>query len=89
MALIVRGIQQGFVEMKNMIQNEHDPNFPDIFGKVVAKQREDYLTKERGFHVFKLYKQRLFSTLYPVLLEMANKMDLGTDNCRAAHQRAI
>jgi len=89
MALIVRGNQQGFAAMKNMIQFEHDPSFSELFGRVIAKQRDDYLTKERGFHVFKFYKQRLFSTLYPVLLEMVNKMDLGTENCKTNHQRAI
>ena len=72
-----------------MIQFEQDQNFPELFGRVVAKQRDDYLTKEHGFHVFKLYKQRLFSTLYPLLLEMVNKMDLGSDECRVNHQRAI
>ena len=28
--------------------------------------------------MLKLYKQRLFSTLYPTLLEMLNKMDQGS-----------
>jgi hypothetical protein len=42
-----------------------------LFGKIVAKSRDHYLTKEHGFNnVFKLYKQRLFSTLYPSLLDM-------------------
>ena len=79
MSLIVRGNQKGYSALKDMIASEKDPSFSSYFGKIVAKQRDDYLTKENGFHVFKLYKQRLFSTLYPVLLELVNKMDTATE----------
>jgi hypothetical protein len=46
------------------------------------------MTKENGFNnVFKLYKQRLFSTLYPVLLDLVKQepsreaVELMMHNC--------
>ena len=46
------------------------------------------MTKENGFNnVFKLYKQRLFSTLYPVLLDLVKQepsreaVELKMHNC--------
>jgi hypothetical protein len=59
-----------------------------LFGKIVAKSRDHYLTKDHGFNnVFKLYKQRLFSTLYPSLLELVKSrssteaVELMMHNC--------
>ena len=90
MVLIVRGYQKGFTAIKNLVTSpKQTESFPQLFGKIVAKQRDEYLTKENGFHVFKLYKQRLFSTLYSTLLEMVSKMDLGTPECRSNHSRAV
>ena len=46
-----------------------------MFGRIIGKSRDHYINKENGFNqIFKLHKQRLFSTLYPSLIENMNKM---------------
>ena len=37
MALIVRGNQQGYNCLKDVVQTEEHPNLPMLFGKIVAK----------------------------------------------------
>jgi hypothetical protein len=39
-----------------------------LYGRIIGKPR-DYVQKENGFSIFKLYKQRLFSLLFPVLID--------------------
>lgn len=86
-AHVIRGSMKGYTQLKNLILS--DPNsLASLFGKIVAKSRDHYLTKEYGFNnVFKLYKQRLFSTLYPSLLEMVKQgpskaaVELMMHNC--------
>jgi hypothetical protein len=54
--------------MKVVLKIESNPKLSYLYGRVIGKPR-DYLLKENGFTVFKLYKQRLFSLLYPMLTE--------------------
>lgn len=54
--------------MKLLLKTESDPKVSYLYGRVIGKSR-DYLQKENGFTVFKLYRQRLFSLLYPMLTE--------------------
>ena len=89
MALIVRGDQKGYTALKSIILQNSESDLPFIFGRVIAKARDNFLIKENGFHVFKLYKQRLFSTIYPVLIEIVNRMDQGTEECQLKHQRGV
>lgn len=48
LALIVRGIQRGYSDLKNIILTSEDPNLPFLYGKIIVKTR-DYLTKENNF----------------------------------------
>lgn len=56
MALIVRGDQKGFTSLRSLVQLNSEIDLPFLFGKVIAKSRDTFLSKERGFNVFKLYK---------------------------------
>lgn len=38
-----------------MIENEESEEFTNLYGIIVARPRE-YITKENGFNIFKLYK---------------------------------
>ena len=86
-ALIIRGSMKGYNQLKALVKG--DPkSTAALFGRIIAKQRDHYLTKEHGFNnVFKLYKQRLFSTLYPVLLNLVKEepsreaVELMMHNC--------
>jgi hypothetical protein len=75
---ISRGINKGYSSLKILINNSdllnNNDRLPYLYGQIIAKQRE-YLQKEQGFHVFKLYKQRLFSTMYPLLIEKVKTGD--------------
>ena len=86
-ALIIRGSMKGYNQLKALLMAE-PVTLASLFGRIVAKSRDHYLTKEHGFNnVFKLYKQRLFSTLYPGLLELVRKeasreaVELMMHNC--------
>ncbi|TNV84344.1 hypothetical protein FGO68_gene12695 [Halteria grandinella] len=90
-ALILRGNQQGYTQLKNLVISEKDETFPHLFGQIFTKPRDAYLTeKARNFApIFKLYKQRLFSTLYPVVFELAHSMDEGTPACKQKHSKSV
>jgi hypothetical protein len=67
-----------------------DPSLAKWFGKIVTKSRDYLWDKGNNFvPLFKLYKQRLFSTLYPVLMEMLSIMDQGTEECKSRHCKAV
>ncbi len=55
MAKIVRGNNDGYQSMKKLLQTESNPKLSYYYGRVIGKPRE-YLSKENGFTVFKLYK---------------------------------
>ncbi len=68
-ALIVRGDQMGFNFLIQMIKDPMLSNqILSYYGKIMTKTIDPYYTKkEQGFTFFKLYPQKMFCTLYPVL----------------------
>jgi hypothetical protein len=73
-ALIVRGDQKGFNTLKNILKDSPEPDlYQDSFGQIIAKSVSPFVTKENGFPlVNKMYTQRLFTLLFPIVQERAN-----------------
>eukprot|EP00347_Sterkiella_histriomuscorum_P001581 403371479 len=73
-ALIVRGDTLGYNMLKALIKSQE--NLPEIvkyYDQTITKSHLDKYTKEKGFQVYKLYPQRLFSTIYQTCLELYHK----------------
>ncbi|CDW84913.1 dna repair transcription [Stylonychia lemnae] len=74
-AFIVRGDQQGYNLIKSLVTDpKNSQNLIDLYQYSIVKNYS-HLTKENGFHVFKLYPQRLFNTLYPILMKLSQQQE--------------
>ena len=75
-ALIVRGDSLGFNSLISMIEEvattkpEQADALADYFGKLITKPLSKAVCKENGFEQLnRLHEQRLFNSLYPVLIQ--------------------
>lgn len=70
----MRGDNLGFKTLMNLFrENRQNKSFSIKFAQIIIKKPSKYITKENGFvYLNKMYQQRLFTTLYPVVQEMGD-----------------
>lgn len=73
-ALIVRGEMVGYKAIKALLEQQHNSQeFKALMSKVILGKVSKHVTKENGFEVLnKLWAQRLFTTLFPVISGLNN-----------------
>ena len=59
-ALIIRGEKSGFEMLKSRIS---DSNFAQKFSKIICKPHSDYISRQNGFAVNRMYGQKLFTQM--------------------------